>query len=165
MGQTASNPLGVVGSLRVYAVTAKRRTLVLHKRNLVVNIGLSAVSRLLGGNVGAPSVGGGGFSTLDDIAVSTMRLGNHPSPTIPAVGDTVGVQQLIYTPALSVSYPDDYSVTFEGTIPATDGNGLTITEEALLLRNGLLFARTTFAVPKTNAAALLFTHTISFSRA
>jgi hypothetical protein len=165
MDHLAASTLGVIGSVRVYAVTAKRRTLVLHKRNLVVNIGLSAISRLLGGNVGAPSVGGSGFSALDDIAVSSMVLGNHPSPTTPAVGDIVGVQQLVYTPSLSVSYPDDYSITFEGTIPQTDGNGLTITEEALLLRNGLLFARTTFAVPKTSAAALLFTHTISFSRA
>ncbi len=157
--------VGILGILRVFRVVGAHKALVLEKRNLVVNQGLAAPSRFLGGNVGSPTVGGVGFSSLDDLAVTTMKLGNHPSPNAPAVTDTVGIQQLVYTPTLAVTYPDAYTVQFQGAIPATDGNGLTITEEALYMRNGLLFARTIFSMPKTSSYALLFTHSFSFSRA
>jgi hypothetical protein len=74
----------------------------------------------------------------------------------------VGVQQLVYTPPLSVVYPDATSVEFQGVVPQTDGNGLTFTEEALYLRNGVLFARTTFATAKTDTYALLVKHRFTF---
>ncbi len=157
--------MGIKGILRVFREVRGHRSLVLEKDNLVVNQGLQAPSRLLGGNAGSPSIGGSGFSSLNDIAVTGMKLGNHSSPDTPDVTDTVGIQQLIYTPILFVTYPDDYSVQFQGAIPQNEADGATITEEALYMRNGLLFARTIFSVPKTSAYSLLFTHTFSFSRA
>ncbi len=157
--------MGMRGRLKVFALRPGRAPLLmLEKFNLIVDIGLSVPSRMLGGNAGSPLVGGSGFSSLDDIAIGAMKLGNHPSPTPPGNGTTVGIQQLAYTPVMSVSYPDDFSVTFEGVIPADDGSGLTITEEALFLRNGLLFSRVLTSVPKIDGIPLAFQHTIFLSR-
>jgi hypothetical protein len=133
------------------------------KKNLIVNIGLQVFSRMLGNNLGGPLINGAGFSAIPDIAVGKMQLGTAVSPPSPAPTDTTGVSALAYTPVLVATYPTDYSIQFQGLLPTTEGNGSTFTEEALLLRNGLLFAKTTFSEAKTGAFALQFAHTFTFS--
>lgn len=132
--------------------------------NLIVNTGLQAIAKFLGNNAGAPSVGGATFASLEDLTIGSMELGVAAVPVLPAVGDTVGVSSLVYTPPLTVSYPTDYSVMFSGLLPIGEANGQTITEEAIRMRGGKLFARTTFSRAKTSAFALQFDHTISFAR-
>jgi len=137
------------------------------QRNLVVNNGLSAFSRLLGGGVGTPLIGGLGFSTWSEVAVTTMELGAAAVPPPPQATDTNGVGALVYTPRLVVEYPDPYTVSFSGVIPILELIGTTITEECLRLGNGLVFAKVKLATPtlKTGATALQFVHDISLVRA
>ncbi len=134
------------------------------RHNLVVNIGLSAIAKFLGNNAAAPTVGGSTFADLEAITVDTMELGAAASPSEPTTGDTTGVSNLIYTPPLTVSYPDDYSVMFSGVLPVTEAIGTTVTEEALKLVNGKVFAKCIFSRVKTGSFGLQFDHTISFSR-
>lgn len=139
---------------------------VMNHHNLVVDQGMQAITCLLGNNQGAPTVGGNTFSALGDITVATMELGNAPSPAAPAASDTVGVGSLIYQPPVTVSYSysPTFKIIFSGVLPIGEANGDTITEEALKLSNGLLFAKATFSRPKTNAYALQFNHSIFFTR-
>lgn len=133
--------------------------------NLLVNQGLSVFSRIIGNNVGAPLVGGSGFTTLSDITVRTMDLGNTTSPPTPAITDTTGVGALVYSPPLIVTYPDNYSVMFSGVIPQSELIGTTITEECLKLGNGKVFAKKApFSTLKTGSHAKQFDHTIIVSR-
>lgn len=132
--------------------------------NLVVNQGLEAIAKFLGNNLGAPSVGGSTFSTLEDITVGAMDLGSTVSPTAPANADTASVGTLVYSPPIVVTYPTPYAVKFSGLVPITEANGVTFTEEALKLRNGKVFAKATFSKAKTSAYALQFDHTITFTR-
>lgn len=132
--------------------------------NHIVDIGLSVFSRLLGNNAGNPLVGGSGFADLGAITVGRMDIGRTVVPAVPADGDTVGVATLAYVPALVVSYPTDFSVKFSGLIPTTECNSFFLTEEALRLQNGMLFARTTFNRSKNSSFALQFDHLIEFAR-
>ncbi len=138
--------------------------LVEETHNLVVDIGMQAIAKFLGGNAGAPLVGGSTFSSLEDLVIATMELGDTPTPPSPANGDTAGVGALVYTPPVTFTYPTPFSLMVSGVLPITEANGLTITEEALKLANGKLFAKTTFSELKTNAYALQFDHTITWSR-
>lgn len=164
--------VGIEGILRVYEIPDDRVRSVdelkdfpcLVKRNLILNNGLSAISRLLGDNQGSPTVGGSGINDLTDITINRMELGNALSPTAPAVGDTTGVTSLLYAPALVVTYPTPYTVVFSGLVPISQFVNSVFTEEALKMANGMIFARTIFSVTKTNSAALQFNHTISVSR-
>jgi hypothetical protein len=133
--------------------------------NLVVNQGLQAIACLLGNGLGSPLVGGMGFSELNNIAVWSMQIGNTVSPPTPAPTDTSGVGSLVYTitaPTLIVTYPANGQVQFSGLVPNAELNGYTLTEEALLLQNGLVFAKTTFAPePKASSFGLQFDHLLS----
>ena len=133
--------------------------------NLLVNNGLSTFSRLLGNNACTPLLGGAGFSTLADITVQTMQLGNTVSPAAPAAADTSGVGSLVFTPTLIVSYPTPYSVMFSGVVPQTELIGTTITEECLRLGNGLVFAKKApLSILKTAASGKQFNHEVIFAR-
>lgn len=135
------------------------------QHNLVVNIGLQALSVFLGNNLGSPTVNGSTFSSLSDITVGSMEIGNTVSPTAPAPTNTSSVGALVYVPPITVSYVSSpYGVVFSGVIPTSECNGLLITEEALKLRNGLVCAKTTFAPQvKTSSFGLMFVHTILVS--
>lgn len=132
--------------------------------NIVVDLGLSAISRLLGGGANSPTVGGTGVGDINEIAVGKMEIGNTVTPPTPAAGDTTGVGALVYTPPLVVTYPSATSVLFSGLVPATELNGTTLTEEALKLKNGKLFAKTIFSEPKTSSFGLQFDHEIIIER-
>jgi len=175
--------LGIVGELRVIrlsddrllfgddlnrALDAGQAQIELEQKNIIVDIGLSMISRIIGGNAGLPQVYHPttpfGFSSITDIAVAKMELGNAAVPPVPAAGDTTGVGALLFTPNLTVTYPDNFSVQFSGLVPKADFDGETFTEEALLLRNGQLFAKTRFSKAKTASFALQFDHKFTFSR-
>lgn len=154
----------LVGALRAQALREGSLVQVMEHHNLIVDQGMEAIAKFLGNNAGAPTVGGATFSSLSDITVATMELGNAVSPPAPAAGDVTGVGALIYQPPVVVSYPDPYSVMFSGLLPIGEANGEVITEEALRLSNGKVFAKATFSRSKTNAFALQFDHTIAFAR-
>lgn len=168
--------VSVKGSLRVSAVPmnrlftddelVSRNLIVFEQHNLLVNIGLQVFSRIIGGNAGAPTINGSTFGEIADITVVQMLLGNNPAPVTPAVNHTYGVTATIYEPALIVTYPTDYSVRFTGIVPTTEANGETITEEALYLKNGMVFAKRvmTPGVAKTSSFALQFDHEFLFAR-
>lgn len=137
---------------------------VMEQHNLVVNSGMQAIAKFLGGAAGAPTVGGLAVGSIDEIVVATMQLGNAGSPPAPSDTDTVGVTSLLYQPPMSVSYPTAYSIMFSGVVPQLEAVGATFTEEALILANGKLFARSTFSRSKGGSFALQFDHTILFSR-
>lgn len=140
---------------------------VFEDHNLITSIGREVFSRMLGDNLGGGAlVGGDALGSISEIAVSSMVVGNNPGPSTPNVSDTSS-SYAPYTPTtlvMSVSYPDAYSVMFTGTLATTDGNSVYgyLTEEALYLRTGALFARRVFQVAKTSAYALRIDHTISF---
>lgn len=137
---------------------------VFEDHNLVVDQGLEAIAKFLGNNAGAPTVGGSTFGSLADITVASMELGTAVSPPEPVAGDTVGVGSLVYQPPITVSYPTAFSVMFSGVVPVGEANGVIITEEALRLANGKVFAKALLHWPKTSALALQVDHTITFSR-
>jgi hypothetical protein len=136
--------------------------------NLIVNQGLQVFSRQLGGNVGAPTIGGSGFASISDIVVSQMLLGALASPPAPSPTDTALITPLYsfsslgLTPTLVVTYPTDYSIQFGALLPSTEGNGTTWTQEQLVLTNGLLFAETIYSEPKASSFGLQFLHSFSF---
>ncbi len=165
------------GTLRVSRIPLNRlftdqelrdgNMIVREDKNLLVNIGLQVFSRVLGGNAGAPTINGSTFGDITDLTVVKMLLGNNPSPVTPAITQTTGVSSPIYEPLLAVSYPTDYSIRFTGIIPTTEANGQTITEEALYLKNSLVFAKRVLSPgeDKTSAFALQFDHEFVFARA
>lgn len=155
----------LVGALREQAIREGNLVQVMEHHNLIVNQGLEAIAKFLGGNAGAPTVGGGTFAELEDLVVAVMELGDATSPPSPAATDTTGVGSLIYQPPLVISYPGPYNIMFSGLLPIGEANGTTITEEALKLSNGLVFAKATFSRAKTSSFALQFDHTIYFARA
>lgn len=132
--------------------------------NMVVDTGLDCFPAFIANNVSAPLVGGNGFEALTDITVQKMEVGNAENPPTPATSDTMGVGQLKYLPNLLVTYPVRFQVLFSGIIPPSECNGLLLTEEALKLGNGKLFARTTFLIAKDSTKSLQFDHLIIFGR-
>lgn len=167
----------VTGTLRVSRLPVNRlftdeelvreKLVVREERNLLVNLGLQVFSRQLGGNVGAPTIGGSTFGSISDLVVTRMLLGNASSPAAPVTTDTTGVTAVLFEPSLVVTYPTDYSVRFTGIMPTTEGNGSTITEEALYLSNGMVFAKRVLSPGeiKDSSVALQFDHEFSFNRA
>ena len=143
--------------------------------NLVVDVGLEAMTALLGGGRGSPTVGGVGIdeSTVRDLAVVKMEVTQQVSPTAPAVGDTAlegtpeytfHVESGVGDALLTVTYPSTGQVRFSGLIPKLEKDGITFTEEGLWTNNGKLVARTTFSKLKTTAFALQFDHTLTIAR-
>lgn len=160
-----SSKLGVHGSIEVIRLYPNGcRAVMLRKPNLIYDNGLSALSRLLGGFGSPGTVGGVGYGTLSDIAVRTMQFGTNPSPTVPVNAGTTGVETLLYQSDVAVTYPTASSVQFQASIPLEEGNGTTITEECLIMGNGVVFARVLLNEPKTDAYALLIAHTFNFAR-
>lgn len=140
--------------------------IVFDEHNLVVDIGMQAIAKFLGNNMGAPTVGGSTFADLSSITVGTMEIGDAASPAAPLAGDTTGVASLVYTPPITVSYPTSTSIKFSGVIPAPELVGTILTEEALKLVNGKLFAKCNFPTPytKTGAHGVQIDHLIQFAR-
>lgn len=116
-------------------------------KNLVVNTGRTAVTKLLGGDV---------------VNRSITKIGFGINGTAPAPGDLTLTNT--FTKALgAVSYPTISSVRWEWTLEANEGNGLAIAEMGLLCNNNDLFARKTREVINKNSSIrLVGTWEISF---
>lgn len=178
-----------VGRLRVFRTLNRRFTeLLVDTHNMVVDDGLSAISRLIGGGYGAPTVGAGmttyPLTDLSGAAVGSMLLGIRDGLMPPAAGDgDAGVIPDVSIPnssgfkgsfstsgsTLAVSYPTAVSVRFTATV----GAGLwsdpqpPITEEMLVTEMGTVFARVVLPLPvsTTLGNGLSFVHDIILSRA
>ena len=158
--------IDVHGNLSVYRLAEDgKEELLFSEHNVIVAAGRQVFSRMLGGNAGAPLIGGSTFGNISDLVVTTMQLGISSTPEEESPNNTVGVAQVIFQPTITVSYPTNTSVMFSGVIPIIEAVGYTITEEALFLKNGLLFARKAIlpGVVKDGAHALKFDHSFTFS--
>lgn len=157
---------------------AELRRLVLRGRadefetsNLVVDLGLSAISRMIGFGLGAPNVTNGtdtvGVSDYTDLQITEMRLGNLNNPTAPTAADNDMEDPILLTTITpTVTYPGNAQVRWSGTLPANAFTGDQVTEEGLFLENGALFARTTFAPQAiVSGSGLQFDHTFTLARA
>lgn len=142
---------------------------VFSEHNLIVDVGMQVFSRMLGGNAGSPTINGSVFSSIEDLAVTRIQLGKSTSPPPPAFSDVApGVADpVLYEPPLIVTYPTATSVNFAGLVPSTEQEGVTFTEEAVYLRNGLLFAKRLISpgVLKVAGLALQVDHSFTFARA
>jgi len=117
------------------------------EQNMVVLIGKTNLTKLLGGNVAGKAV--------TQVAVGT-------SATAATLGDT-GITSAFLKAIDSVSYPDESSVQFHFTIAYSEANGMTIREAGLMLLDNTLFARKTRAdFAKTSANELQGLWTIKF---
>lgn len=133
--------------------------------NLIVNNGLAAIAKFLGGAAGSPTVGGLGVASIADLVVNRMELGNAVSPPVVAATDTMSVVSLVYVPQLLVGYPTAYSIRFSGIVRHSEMNGTTFTEESLKMANGVVFAKVNgFAVLKQASKAKQFDHEIVMGR-
>lgn len=137
--------------------------------NVIVDQGLSAVSRMLGHGLGFPSVGPYGVSSIADLRVTTMKIGTTLSPPTPATIDTdISENPASYTiNSVTAFYTSATSVTFAGVIPqaATALNGFAITEEGLFLANGAMLAHVTFPPEvKISSHAIQLEHEVEVSR-
>lgn len=139
--------------------------------NLVTDLGLSAISRLVGFGLSTPQVTNGtdnfAVSDVNDLEINDMQFGNLNAPTAPTAADNAleDISALTnVTP--TVTYPGNAQVRWSGTIPANQFNGDQVTEEALFLSNGALFARTTFpAEAIVPGFGVQFDHSFSLARA
>jgi hypothetical protein len=166
-----------VGRCRNHAINRGLLKPVIETHNMFVNIGLQAVTALLGGGKGNPTVGSTvvGPSDFDECRVYKMELTDQASPAAPAPGNTALQGTPVWTAnadgppgvdaIMVVSYPALGEVRFSCVIPTTDLNGTVLTEEGLWTYNGELVARTTFSYEKELAFGLQFDHTITFERA
>lgn len=136
--------------------------------NLITNVGLSYLPWMLANNLSALP----GVVRSSDLTVQRMEIGN--SVTIPAITDTTGVSSFLYAPPVEVVTTPGTPPTMsfggylppaEGNDPAAPGTSWFIREEALILGNGVVFAKKCFSVPKNNTFGLYFRHRISFARA
>lgn len=137
--------------------------------NLIVDTGLSAVSRMLGHGLNFPSVGAFGVTGVADLRVASMRLGTTLNPTAPVVGNTdISESPPSYEITfVTAFYPSATSVTFAGVVPqaVTMLNGQALTEEGLFLSNGAMLAHVIFPPEvKLPTHAIQLEHTFSFSR-
>lgn len=166
--------LKIEGRLRVYAVPegmvqrdvpgdaiTRMCECVMDNRNLIVNSGLDWVATKLGHGLGTPpvQVGGQTITSIADLIVSKMKVGNASSPAAPAPGDTAlaDPSPLVTLSTITVSYPTASSVRFRATIPINTQNGQGLTELGLfctinsvdVLIGRLLFNPVTVVVPGT----------------
>jgi hypothetical protein len=152
---------------------------VLQKDNIILNNGLSCMAVLLGGAKGAPY--GSGTSTNPptipppsgtaigsqaDVTPLVMEIGNGNSPTSLDPTTTNGCNNVVLLPHVYVLYPTAYSVSYVGLIPPTVLASSTLTEEALRVGNGIVFAKTNFLITVNPSLTVgyAFAHTFTFAR-
>ncbi len=167
----------IIGRCRDFAINRGLLVPVVETNNMVVNIGLQAMTALLGGGRGNPTVGvtAIGPSNFDELRVFKMELTDQASPTAPDPADNALEGTPVWTgdtdgppsvdAILIVSYPAVGQVRFSCVIPPTELNGTVLTEEGLWTYNGELVARTTFSYEKELAFGLQIDHTLTFERA
>lgn len=165
----AHNPHVPIGPEKLRALCANGLVREHRYSNIIVDNGLSAVSRMLGSGLGFPGVGGKPVMSYADLLVTRMDIGTTLNPTAPATTDTaISEAPPSYTiNFLSVYYPTATSVRFAGVVPqaASALNGQALTEEGLFLANGAMIAHVTFSPEvKIPSHAIQLEHTITISR-
>lgn len=132
--------------LQVIEIATGKVLSVTDEKNLVVQVGKTNVTKLLGGGVAG---------------VAITQIGVGTNSTAPALSDTALTSQ--FKKAVdAVSYPDASSVRFSFTIDGTEANGKTIREFGLLDANDGLFSRKSHAdIVKTSSVILSGTWTIT----
>jgi hypothetical protein len=161
---------------RIAASVRGESDYVLQKSNIILDGGLSCMAVLLGGAKGAPYGSGTNtnqpiiqsktIGTQSDVTPVVMEIGNSNSPTSLNATDTNGCTNVVLLPHVYVIYPTATSVSYVGLIPPTVLASNTLTEEALRVGNGVVFAKTNFsiAIMPTLTVGYAFAHTFSFSR-
>ena len=142
---------GVVGILSVDVVDVTTGEVLdsFTDTNLVVTLGKTNITKLLGGS--------GGF-VLNTVGVGT-------NATTPAVTDTALTPSSGNTVAVgSVTYPDAHTVQFNFEIGTGVANGMDINEFGLIDDDGNLFSRKVRAtIAKTSSVKLVGTWQISIA--
>lgn len=141
--------LTVAGNLRIYRVPAEHAhadgtplddaelqafaELVSDGHNLIVNNGRDLICKLIGHALGTPSVGGNSVTSITDLKIVKMKIGNAVNPATPAATDTALADgtPLVTLTSITVSYPTTTSVRFRATIPVDTQNGEGLTEAGL----------------------------------
>lgn len=154
--------LSADGSPLDYAQLASARAeLVMDNHNLIVANGLQWVAKKLGHALGTPpiTVGGQTVSSLNDLQISKMKVGNASAPAAPASGDTALADPtpLVTLSTITVSYPSASSVRFRATIAPNTVTGQGLTEAGIfctiastdVLIGRLLFSPVTVVVAAT----------------
>lgn len=139
--------------------------------NLVVNIGLEIITKMIGSAKGSPTVDGTSINDVSDLEIAVVKLGNKVSPTSPGASDTAldDLDPVFTISSVTVSYPTATSVRFSSVLPANQINGEGITEEGLFISipptpTEKLFAKRVTAVKVIQAAqAYQFDHDISLT--
>jgi hypothetical protein len=141
--------------------------IVLEKANTIMDVGLSLITRLLGFGRGLPSLGPIGVTSVNDLKIDTMRLGNANAPATPGFTDSALSTLPVYSISpLTMTYPSATRVIFNGLLPAPAIVGTDITEEGIFLPSDILVARIVFApITKLATHALMFSHYIDVTRA
>jgi hypothetical protein len=119
------------------------------ENNLVVTLGKTNLTKLLGGDAAGKKV--------EKISVGTNNTGT-------LVGDTA-ITGAFTKALLSVSYPSAQSVQFNFEIENGEANGMTIREFGLLNTDNVLFARKVRGtdIVKTSAIRLVGSWTITIN--
>lgn len=133
--------------LKIYDAKTGRLIEEYEDKNLVVNGGRTAVTKLLGGE--------GSGKSLTKIAFGT-------NSTAPTAADTLITGA--YSKSLgSVSYPTVSSVRWNWELNDTEANGMAIVEFGILCNDNTLFARKTRdVINKNSSIRLVGTWEISF---
>jgi hypothetical protein len=117
------------------AMLARHGEVMSDTKNLIVTSGLQWMSRKLGHILGTPpiQVGGQTVTTLAELQVSKIKLGNAGAPAAPAAGDTAlaDLTPLATYTTLTVSYPANGTVRHAATIAPNTLNGQAVTEVGL----------------------------------
>lgn len=140
--------------------------LVASGKNLVVDNGLEWIAKKLGHLAGTPplQVGGTTVSSLDDLEVAEVQLGNNATPAAPDASDTAlsDLTPLATYTSLTVTYPTATSVRWAATIAPNTLAGEGITEIGLFLdvsATKILLARRVFSPAVVIAPAQGYTVT------
>jgi hypothetical protein len=165
----------VKGRLTVYRVQGRERVEVFSENNLITNAGLYLLPWILASDLSNFN----GVARTQDLAVQRMEIGNNPA-AIPTITDTTSVSSFVYAPTVecfpeeevAAGLPGTLGVSFGGYLPPDAGNdpatpgstSWTLHEEALLLGNGVVFAKKCFSIHKNNTFGLYFKHNIRFGR-
>lgn len=132
--------------------------------NLIVDNGLEWVAKKLGHVAGTPpiQVGGQTVSSLDDLEIAEIQLGNEAVPAAPASTDTAlsDLTPIATYTSITVTYPTAASVRFAATIPPDTIAGEGITEIGLFLdisSTKVMVGRRLFSPPIVIAPATGYT--------
>lgn len=113
--------------------------------NLVVEYGIRAIFAMLGGGRASMQIGDVFITSMDDLIINRIRVGNVIDPDSAASTDVDLQSSTFYNIDSTVVEYDlvspAQSVQISGVIPLGQMSDLTITEEGLYIACGKLFAR------------------------